>query len=134
MENEEQRVMFVRLKTGDDVISEVVELETDDVLMYMLINPLKVIYMESEHNGYLTVAFMPWIFPSICDNQEFTIHSEDVLTVTEVSKRMNEYYWSNLDTVKEKATTVEQLPEPEPDQTESMKELLQALAKQRTYH
>lgn len=132
MEEQEQHVMFIRLKSGDDLISEVVELEIDDDLMFMLINPLKVMYIESEHSGYLTVAFMPWVFPSICDTQEFTINSDDVLTITDVSKKMNDYYWNNLDALKEKAAPLEKKPEPE--QNESMLDILQALAKQRTYH
>ena len=70
---------FIRLQNGDDIISEVVEIEDETGVTYTLFRPLKVVYIPSDAIGYLTVAFMPWVFPRICDQQEFVVHSQDIL-------------------------------------------------------
>lgn len=132
-------VKFVRLTNGDDIVAEVVETEDDKGVLYMVINPMKVIYVQSEHQGYLTVSFIPWVFPKICDHQEFTIHAEDVLLVSNVSEKMNDYYWNNIDTTIEKSAT-EGEPEPPPEEPEptedeqSLIDILKELGNKRTYH
>lgn len=88
---------FVRLQNGDDLIAEVIEIEDENGVAYGLFNPLKVVYMPSETTGYLSVAFTPWVFPRICEQQEFVIHAEDVMLVVDVSPSMNDYYWNNLE-------------------------------------
>lgn len=97
MSNDEYPVAkFLRLKNGDDIVSDMVELSDDEYTNYHLINPLKVVYSPSTENGYLTVAFMPWVFPRIVEEQEFTLDGEDVLMVCDVSASMNDYYWKNV--------------------------------------
>jgi len=133
MEKDEYPVAkFIRLQNGDDIVAETVEMEDDDGIIYMVCNPLKVIYTESPHHGYLSVTFIPWVFTKICDHQEFVIHAEDVILVSNVSEQMNHYYWNNIDT----SQKVEETP-PEPEQQEveeTVVEALQQLAKIRTYH
>ena len=127
---------FLRLQNGDDLISEVVELGDDDNVYYLLINPLKVVYMESENIGYVQIAFMPWVFPKICDVQEFTLHLDDILFITEISSKMNEHYWENVESfIAYKETG--KLPskeEPETHDEEIIKEILDGLASKRTFH
>ena len=88
---------LIRLQNGDDVIAEVVEMEDENGVIYALFHPLKVVYVPSESSGYLTIAFMPWVFPRLCEQQEFIIHSQDILFMADVTAKMNEYYWSNMD-------------------------------------
>ena len=88
---------LVRLQNGDDVIAEVMEMEDESGVVYTLFHPLKVVYVPSETTGYLTVAFMPWVFPRLCEQQEFVIHSQDILFMSDVTPKMNEYYWTNMD-------------------------------------
>ena len=59
---DDHEVKFVRLKNGDDVVSQVVEFsENDEPVVFALINPLKVVYIASEKGmSYLQVAFVPW--------------------------------------------------------------------------
>lgn len=99
MENDDEMPApkFLRLKNGDDIICELVTIENDDNKIYHLVNPLKVIYAPSGETGYMQVAFIPWVFMSIVKEQEFDINSKEVLFVTEVSEKMHNYYWSNLD-------------------------------------
>ena len=92
---------FLRLQNGDDVIAETVETEDEDGIVYTLCHPLKVVYMPTGTTGYLSVMFMPWVFPKICDEQIFTIHAEDVLLITDVSQKMNIYYWDSVSTYAE---------------------------------
>jgi hypothetical protein len=90
-------VQFLRLQNGDDVIAEVIETEDDEGILYTLFHPLKVMYIDAEREGYTAIAFSPWVFPSLCDQQEFVIHAEDIMLITNVSEKMNRYYWSSVD-------------------------------------
>lgn len=98
---------LIRLQNGDDVIAEVVEMEDENGVIYALFHPLKVVYVPSESSGYLTIAFMPWVFPRLCEQQEFIIHSQDILFMADVTTKMNEYYWTNMDYYTKKATEEE---------------------------
>ena len=122
---------FLRLQNGDDIVAEVVETEDEHGVLYTLFHPLKAVYMPSEKLGYFHVAFMPWVFPRMCDVQEFVIRDEDILLISNVSEKMNTYYWESLDDfINNKSDNVE--PE-EPDQ-ETLLNALKELARNRTYH
>ena len=123
---------FLRLQNGEDVIAETVEYEDEHGIMYMLVNPLKVVYMQSQHEGYLSVSFMPWVFHRMVDHQEFMLHADDVLMVSDVSEKMNIYYWDNLDTLTGKV--VSEPPQEEPMNEENLVDILKELAQKRTYH
>ena len=130
---------LVRMHNGDDVIAEVVEMEDENGVIYALFHPLKVVYVPSESTGYLTVAFMPWVFPRICEQQEFIIHSQDILFMAEVAPKMNEYYWNNMDyytkKVKEEEEQVNKKSEEE-NAFERLKEALEeaGLHSKKVYH
>ena len=119
-------------------------MEDEHGIVYALFFPLKVVYMPSESTGYLSVAFMPWVFPRICEQQEFIIHADDVLLMTDVAPNMNEYYWDNLDHYINKVKVEEdKINEPvvqeEDDYQEEydrLKEALEAagLDKKKVYH
>ena len=82
-------VMFLRLKNGDDIVSECYEYDSDQGKYFVLINPLKAVYMSSEHGrAFLQVAFMPWVYQKISKSQEFSIYASEVLLVQEVSDYM----------------------------------------------
>ena len=132
--SDEPEVKFVRLKNGDDVISQVVEFsENDEAVVFALIHPLKVVYIPStKGSAYLQVAFMPWVFTRICDNQEFMVHAEDVLTMNNASEKMIEYYWSNLDQL---SPTTREEEEVEDTEEVDLEEILQAIKEsRRTFH
>lgn len=98
MSDDRPLAKFLRLQNGDDVIAETVETEDEDGIVYTLCHPLKVVYTPTGTSGYLSVMFMPWVFPKICDEQIFVIHAEDVLIINDVSERMNIYYWDSVNT------------------------------------
>ena len=136
--SDDQGVKFVRLKNGDDVISQVVEFSDDNIITYALIQPLKIVYIPStKGTAYLQVAFMPWVFTRICEEQEFMIHAEDIMTMGRVSEKMEEYYWSNLDHFTGKEEPVEEIDSTEEDSSEELdlEKLLEAVKNsRRTYH
>ncbi len=98
MSNDERSLAkFLRLYSGDDVISEVVEIDDDQGIRYTLYHPFKVVYVPIEESGYLSINFMPWVFPRLCDKQEFTIDASDIMLIEDVSTKMNTYYWESVD-------------------------------------
>ena len=136
--SEEHTVKFVRIKNGDDIIAEVVEVGEDGQIDYMIINPLKVVYMPSQQgSSYLQVAFMPWVFSRICEEQEFLIHAEDVITMGNVTEKMAGYYWNNIDhfTSKGQEELFEDSEEEPAEEEATLESLLEALkSARRTYH
>lgn len=91
-------VMFLRLKNGDDLVSECYEYQDDHGRYFVLLNPLKAMYMTSSRGiGYLQVAFMPWVYPKLSKTQEFSIYEEEVLLYQEASEYMEEYYWNSIE-------------------------------------
>lgn len=136
--SEEHTVKFVRIKNGDDIIAEVVEVGEDGQIDYMIINPLKVVYMPSQQGtSFLQVAFMPWVFSRICEEQEFLIHAEDVITMGNVTEKMAEYYWNNIDhfTSKGQEELFEDVEEEPAEEEATLETLLEALkSARRTYH
>lgn len=102
-------------------------MEDENGVVYALFHPLKVIYMPSETTGYLSVAFTPWVFPRICEQQEFIIHAEDVMLVTDVSSSMNDYYWNNLEHYTKKVLKEEENLNQQYEEEESHDRLQEAL-------
>ena len=133
MSDEEQpNIKFVRLNNGDDIISEVIETEDENGIAYTLFRPLKVVYIPAEREGYVAVAFTPWVFSSLCDNHEFVIHDEDVLIVTDAAQKMNTYYWNSVDQHYGKEPIIEDRSEKE--ELERIAEFFKQLELKRTFH
>jgi len=125
---------FIRLKTGDDIIAEAFETGDDTGDYITVINPLKAMYVPATATGYLQIAFMPWVYPRICDQQEFNIKREEVLLYQDVTDNMNEYYWESVDHyLAAKREKVEDIKEEKIDE-EIMEELLEEIRKGRVMH
>jgi len=125
---------FIRLKTGDDIIAEAFETGDDTGDYITVINPLKAMYVPATATGYLQIAFMPWVYPRICDQQEFNIKREEVLLYQDVTDNMNEYYWESVDHyLAAKREKVEEIQEEKIDE-EIMEELLEEIRKGRVMH
>ena len=94
--NQSSIIKFIRMSTGEDIISEIVKYNENNEEFYILINPLKVIYSVGQTHGGVSIALMQWIFPKICDKQEFPVYSNDIITICSPSKEMEKYYWNVL--------------------------------------
>lgn len=124
----ESSVMFLRLVTGEDIIADATQVETDKESYYLLNNPLKVVYMTGSKPGYLSISLMQWIFWRICDKQEFTLHAQDVMTSSVTSDSMEDYYWTSVEhfySSKEKMSEQTQFEESTYEEDEDQNELLQ---------
>ncbi len=102
----EESIKFIRLSNGEDLISQLVEVRKEEEdSYYILINPLKIVYMTGNKPGILSISLMQWVFHRVCSDQEFTIYPSDVLTMAKPTDSLTEYYQDSLehfDEVKEK--------------------------------
>lgn len=126
---------FLRLKTGEDLICECVELSDtrDNVRSLQVINPLKVMYVPGNKPGTMHIGLCPWLALSITEDQQFIIREEDVLITVNVSEEMCSHYWASIETfAKEKEEAAQEETEEEPEEVrEALEEIL---SKDRTWH
>lgn len=85
-------IKFIRLVTGEDVVSEVQESENG----LCLINPLKIIYGVNQKTGYISISLSQWIFTKITDNSTYNISSNNILIISDASENMIGYYGNTL--------------------------------------
>jgi hypothetical protein len=96
-------IKFIRLNTGEDLISEVIEVKEEDDTYYILRNPLKVLYVTSKTSS-LAISLMQWVFHRICEDQDFKMYPNDIIIMGKPTGNMLEYYLNSVDhfeTVKE---------------------------------
>jgi hypothetical protein len=86
-------IQFLRLKTGEDIISEVQE--TDST--YILMNPCKILYLKSQKTGFLSISLMQWIFSKMCKEQTFEMDKSEVLVKGLPDDTFIEHYWNSID-------------------------------------
>lgn len=89
---QENNVKFLRLTSGEDIISEISEIDYNLVLT----NPLKILYT-SASPGILSISLMQWVFPRISDNQTFEMPKNTVIISSEPSANLTEYYWNTIE-------------------------------------
>lgn len=86
-------VEFIRLVTGEDIVSEC-EIHED---FYRLYNPCKVVYLSSQKQGYLSISLMQWVFSKISDEQIFDLPKNQILIKSKPSDSMIEHYFSSVE-------------------------------------
>ena len=74
----EQDIQFLRLKNGEDIITEVQE----NAGSLVLINPCKILYLKGKKSGFLSISLMQWVFSRISADQMFEIDKNEVLFKT----------------------------------------------------
>lgn len=92
----EQAVKFVRMNTGEDLITQITEVRMDDSSnYYVLTNPMKLLYVTGGQTrpGMFSVNLMQWVFHRICEDQDFTIYPDDIVTIGNPTEDMIGYYW-----------------------------------------
>ena len=85
---EENNIKFIRMNTGEDVLTEITKEGKD----YCFINPLKVVYGLTPKKDGIIITLAQWVVDSICEKQEFNIKINDVLMIGEPSQEIIEYY------------------------------------------
>ncbi len=110
-EEEQTDIKFIRLNTGEDIISQVVETtDRNNNQNFLLIRPLKIVYMATPHGGTTRIALtvVPWVYPSVSNIQEFEIYVNDILTIAKPSQTLINFYdkyWNEDDEYETKAVS-----------------------------
>jgi hypothetical protein len=86
-------VEFIRLVTGEDIISEC-EIHEDH---YRLFNPCKVVYISSVKQGFLSISLMQWVFSKISDKQIFDLPKNQILIKSTPSDKLIEHYFGSVE-------------------------------------
>lgn len=128
--NDKPNVMFIRLVTGEDLISEVSEYEevssskdsTENLHYYILHNPMKVLYLQGVKSGYVSISLMQWVFGRVCQDQTFDLSVGDILTTGYPSDKMHEYYWNAVALSLEKDESYASVNNNEPDDDENIED------------
>jgi hypothetical protein len=94
----EQDIQFLRLKNGEDLITEVQE--TDGSLV--LVNPCKILYLKGKKSGFLSISLMQWVFSRISADQMFEIDKNEVLFKTLPDDGMIIHYINSVEHFLEK--------------------------------
>lgn len=87
----EENIRFLRLVTGEDLISTVEEFEDEfGNVYYVLTNPMKIVYMMADKT--LAMTLVSWVFHSVVEEQEFLLYEKDILTMACPGEKMTLYY------------------------------------------
>ena len=89
-------IKFVRLVTGEDLISEVFTEDSEKFQKVYLINPLKIVYSFGKKST-LSISLYNWVIPEILEDNVFQVKINDILLMKEVSSDMEEYYQTTLE-------------------------------------
>lgn len=108
----EENVKFIRLSTGEDIISQIIEVNENENQSFVLVNPLKILYTVGTNPGYIQISMMEWVFSRVCDDQEFTLNPSDIITIGTPSNHVMHYYWETLETFLKKKALKERNVEP----------------------
>ena len=93
----DNNIKFLRLVTGEDIISEVIESSIDNKITYTLLNPMKVVYVMNTRPGIISISLMEWVFTKICDHQEFSVGPNNILTTSVPTENLISYYNDCID-------------------------------------
>jgi hypothetical protein len=94
----EQDIQFLRLKNGEDLITEVQE----NAGSLVLINPCKILYLKGKKSGFLSISLMQWVFSRISADQMFEIDKNEVLFKTLPDDGMIIHYFNSVEHFLEK--------------------------------
>ena len=97
----EQDIQFLRLKNGEDIITEVQE----NAGSLVLINPCKILYLKGKKSGFLSISLMQWVFSRISADQMFEIDKNEVLFKTLPDDGMIVHYFNSVEHFLEKESS-----------------------------
>lgn len=87
--NNHPNIKIVRLQTGEDVISSIVE--DDDNDMVLLNNPMRMIVKRIQ-TGQSIFMMMPWLPIEVIKEDSAIIYNSDIITMIEPKDSLVEYY------------------------------------------
>jgi hypothetical protein len=113
MESEES-VVFVRLVTGEDLITQMTKLDENK---YTFSNPLKIIYsFDVNSPAKIQLGLIQWIFSEIIAEQTMEITAKDILAVAQPSHAMKSTYMASLKRIDVRSELISFMNEKEQDE------------------
>jgi hypothetical protein len=100
--NIEIELKFLRLNTGEDIITEVQKLDDNT---FRIQNPLKIAYYLNESLGVMTMSLIPWIFVKITDTDSYDMDARNIIVSSNISIAMTQTYYGFLNKFKNTAPT-----------------------------
>lgn len=92
MHQSAENIKFIRLVTGEDIITEI----KSDENSFTLVKPLKIVYALGEKPGVISIGLVQWIFPDVVASQEMSVKDRDILTMSDPSLDMLKSYRSSI--------------------------------------
>jgi len=89
--NNQPIIKIVRLQTGEDIISKIIEDDESD--MVLLNNPMRMIVKRVE-TGQSIFMMMPWLPIEVIKEDSAIIYNSDIITMFDPKDSLIEYYQS----------------------------------------
>lgn len=96
MHEKEIEIKFLRLNSGEDIITELQKL---DDITYRLHNPLKIVYYFNENVGLMSISLVPWIFNRITENEHYDMEKHNIIVSSNISIAMTKSYYGLLNKI-----------------------------------
>jgi|ERR1700747_251210 len=88
-------ILYIKFKTGDDIISQVADVEDDDVDGdVILFNPMKLdSYVNHDVDPPRQLMYLqPWLPMGVITNNAVVVYMDDILTYSTVTKSFRDHY------------------------------------------
>jgi hypothetical protein len=82
-------VKYIRLVTGEDIISEVLEVSNEPHIT--LYNPAKMIY-SYDGEGRVRMQLMEWVFSNLVKTNNFALQRRDIILLEDASDSVSSTY------------------------------------------
>lgn len=117
-----ETVNFIRLKTGDDIISYMFHCSKEQVVLR---DPMLIVMRPDYKSGNQIVGMDSWLPFQIMNSNEVSINLSDILFISKASAEFEEFYENTVDTLKKKEE--EKLDEENKLSTDEMLMILDAV-------
>lgn len=117
-----ETVNFIRLKTGDDIISYMFHCSKEQVVLR---DPMLIVMRPDYKSGNQIVGMDSWLPFQIMNSNEVSINLSDILFISKASSEFEEFYENTVDTLKKKEE--EKLDEENKLSTDEMLMILDAV-------
>lgn len=121
-ESKMETVNFIRLKTGDDIISYMFHCSKEQVVLR---DPMLIVMRPDYKSGNQIVGMDSWLPFQIMNSNEVSINLSDILFISKASAEFEEFYENTVDTLKKKEE--EKLEEENKLSTDEMLMILDAV-------
>lgn len=121
-ESKMETVNFIRLKTGDDIISYMFHCSKEQVVLR---DPMLIVMRPDYKSGNQIVGMDSWLPFQIMNSNEVSINLSDILFISKASSEFEEFYENTVDTLKRKEE--EKLEEENKLSTDEMLMILDAV-------